>query len=344
MIGSGNLSASDGTFTGDIIYGGANARIAGQLAGRFYGPAAQELGASFSASNTDGSTITGALTGQTSTTNPAANLTLTNLVTPQLFYTQEALLTVSSFDGTPGVQVRSMPLISQFNDQTGGNFTYSPGISSLNGGAFTTTSIIPGPANFTTYQKTFADQTVTLDLYNPGAGNTELALTYASFGRWSTTFKNGAVTETDRVFFAYGLETPGGLLSARTGTASYAGVAYGAGANQTTGATYNVSGSSNFNVDFANQAFSGSLALKGAPTGGGTGVDFGGFDFTGKLASYTAQSTAAITQGGVAAGSLTSTFYGPSGEEIGGPFIINTPPGGTLGGTNIVGVTLAKRQ
>lgn len=344
LTGSGHLSSSDGSFSGDIIYGGSGLRIAGTLNGHFYGPAAQELGGAFSASNKDGSTVTGALTGQLTTANAPINLSLTKLVTPQLFSTQEALLTITSFDGTPGFQARTTTLISQLNDKTSGNFSYAPGISSLNGGDFTSTSLIAGPANFTSYQKTFADQTVKLDLYRPGSANTELALTYASFGRWSTSSKNGVVTEADRVFLAYGLETPGGLLTARTGTATYAGVVYGAGANQTTAATYDVSGSSRFNVDFSNQSLAGSLALTGAPTGGGAGVDFGSFDFAGKLASYTRQSTAAITQAGAAVGNLTSTFYGPGGEEIGGPFTISTPRGGSLGGTTIVGVTLAKRQ
>ena len=129
------------------------------------------------------------------------------------------------------------------------------------GGQFTINDKIPSTdQNFVSYRKTFNGQEVMLELYRPGSANTELALTYASLGRWSTSIKNGTVVaENSRVYLAYGLETPARLLSAKTGTGHYAGVVHGAGANRLNGATYDVTGTSRFDVDFSNQRYSEAL-------------------------------------------------------------------------------------
>ena len=189
-------------------------------------------------------------------------------------------------------------------------------------------------------------QDVRLSLFKPGAGNTELALTYLSFGRWSTVQPYGGspdVNEVDTVFFTYGLATPARLLSGRTGTAHYDGLVYGAAINPATTATYDVTGTSRFDVDFGHQSFTGALAIRGAPTSGATAVDFGSYDVTGNL-GYTAASTASITRAGAVVGELTSAFYGPGGEEIGGPLTVRVPTGAPGAGTVIAGVAVAKRQ
>ena len=344
LNGAGLLSASGNAFNGTMVYGGAHGAVPGTLAGKFYGPSSEELGASFSGSNKDGATVTGSFTGQRATGNPAVNHTLTNLVTSQLFYAQEALLTVTGFDGESRIDARTMKLISQLTLRTSDNLLYGPGISNLPGGEFTTASLIPSAdPNFTAYEKEFNGQRVRLELYKPGNGNRELALTYASFGRWSSQSKNGVVTDTSRVFLVYGLETPTGLLSARTGSAQYRGVAYGAGANGQTGARYDVRGTSLFDVDFSNQRYSGGLALKGTSTNGMANVDFGSYDFSGRIFSNSRQSVATLSQGGTTAGELTSTFFGPTGEEVGGPFTLVVPPGAAGAGTHIAGATVAKR-
>jgi hypothetical protein len=345
LQGSGHLSSSDGTFSGDILYGGQNGSVAGLLTGRFYGPSAEELGASFSGGNADGATVTGSFTGQRDTTAPAVNETLTNIVAAQLFYTHEAVLSATTFDGNVSPeQVRTTTLTSQFNRQNSDTFTYGPGESDLPGGSFTATSAVASTnPNFTAYQKTFNGQDVRLELYKPGGSNTELALTYASFGRWSSSSKNGVVTQASQVYFAYGLETTANLLSAKTGTAHYAGLAYGAGANQYTGAAYDVKGTSSFDVDFLHQNYTGALALKGTSTSGAAAVDFGTYTFAGALSHTTADSAASLVQGGNAVGALTQRFYGPGGEEIAGPFTLVTRDANGNAATAIAGVAVAKR-
>ena len=343
---SGHLTSGSSSFAGNVIYGGQNGRIAGQLAGQFYGPGAEELGASFAGQTSDGASLTGGLTGQRDTSTPSGNLTLLNLTGSQLFFTQEALLDYTSFDagsgGTPSARTTTM--ISQLNQQNSDTFTYAPGRSDLPGGSFTTTSIATSAdPNFRAYKKAFNGQDVTLELYRPGSSNTELALTYASFGRWSSSAKSGAATQSDTVYFVYGLETLAGILSARTGSAHYSGVAYGAAANETTDMHYNVHGTSTFDVNFTNQSYSGALALKGTTVGSAPrSVDFGTFTFANQLSSTTADSLATLMQGGTNVGALNSRFYGPNGEEIGGPFTANIVDPGGAGRAAIAGIAIAK--
>lgn len=345
LTGGGNLSASSGAFSGNILYGGVNGSVAGPLAGRFYGPTGQELGASFSGANSSGATVSGAFTGQLDPTAQIQNLTLTNLTSEQLFYVPFALLTTTQFDGQSGFNTSYYTTIGQLGRQNSETFTYSPGLSNLPGGQFTINDkVAETDPNFIAYRKTFAGQQVMLELYKPGSVNTELALTYASLGRWSTASKTGVVTETSQVYFAYGLETPARLLSAKTGSGRYNGVVYGAGANPGQSATYDVKGTSRFDVDFSGQSYSGALALAGTGTKGTPSLDFGSYDFSGKLASYTADTAVRVTSKGIDAGELITRFYGPNGEEIAGTFIITAPAGSAGAGTTIVGATAAKRQ
>ena len=346
LQGSGHLSSTDGTFSGNALYGGQNGSVAGLLTGRFYGPAAEELGASFSGSNADGATVTGSFTGQRDTTIPAANETLTNLLAGQLFYTQEAILTLTTFDSNAApAQARTTTLTGQLNRQNSDTFSYGPGESDLPGGSFTATSVVASSdPNFTAYDKTINGQDVRLELYKPGGSNTEIALTYVSFGRWSSSAKNGVVTQASQDYLTYGLETTANLLSAKTGTAHYAGVAYGSGANQYTGATYAVKGTSSFDVNFSNQNYSGALALKGTPTNGAAPADFGSYTFAGPLSRTTAGSATSLVQNGTNLGTLTQRFYGPVGEEIAGPFTLITRDANGNAATAIAGVAIAKRQ
>lgn len=340
LIGAGLVSSGEPTFSGNVTFGSRNAKLSGSLSGRFYGPGAEELGASFSATNADGATAAGSFTGQRGAAQPV-NLTLADLVTPQLFYAQGMGLFMTDLVGRPGTDVRTYRMIGQLQDRTSGNLSFGPGLSNMAGGEFTTASIITGgDANFTTYQKTFASSDVRLELYKVGPANRELALTYASLGRWQSVARNAVETERQYHHFVYGLETPANLLAARTGSARYEGVVYGAAGNRTSGVHYDVRGSSSFDVDFSRQAFTGALALDGRADSGN--VDFGRYDFSGRLTSQT--SAATITRDGASVGDMVTRFFGPSGEEIGGDFTLRVPEAVQSGGTLITGATVARRR
>lgn len=345
LVAAGHLSSSDGQFSGNAYYGGTNGKAAGTVNGRFYGPAGQEIGASFGGVAPDGSIFNGAFTGQRDATPTLENLTLTNMVTKQFFYDSSARLSYTSFDDDAAEPyARSRQLGGQLEWLNADTFNYGPGESDLVSGKFTVQDKIPSSdPNFTSYHKVINDNDVYLDLYKPGAGNTELALTYASFGLWRASQHHGVVNQDDRVYLAYGIETPAGLLAAKTGTAQYTGVAYGAGGNERTGAHYEIKGTSTFAVDFGAHKLSGALALNGTSINGGASLDFGTFDFGGSIYEFSRYNLTPFAAPGYEYGSLVSRFYGPDGEEIAGSFSLVVPEGRAGVGTYIAGVAAARR-
>ena len=73
LTGSGTLSSSANAFTGSAVYTGLNSASHGTLAGQFYGPGAQEVGASFTTTAADGSSATGVIWGNQNSTLPPIN-------------------------------------------------------------------------------------------------------------------------------------------------------------------------------------------------------------------------------------------------------------------------------
>lgn len=341
MAASGRLSSGDGSFSGYVTIGSLRANTAGDISGRFFGPGSEEVGASFSASNADGATAVGSFTGQRDGL-AGVNLRMTDIAVPQLFYTSGRALLVSK--ATPSNAVRSvwqMAIIGQFDDRTNGNFSFGPGLSSMAGGNFTAADTVAGgDANFIHYKKTFGDQEVQLQLYKLGSANSELALTYVGLGRWASQVVDVAEVQLQRHHFVYGLATRDSMLTRRTGSARYEGVVYGAGANQTTGAIYDVGGTSTFDVDFSKQTYTGALALNGKTPG--QPLDFGRYEFGGRL--FWSGNTGSIMQGTAEIGQINTRFYGPTGEELAGDFHVYAPESVQAGGLVISGVTAARRK
>jgi hypothetical protein len=337
---------SSGTFSGNLLFGGTDGRVPGTIAGRLYGPNGEELGASFSGATADGSSVAGSFTGVRSTSQPV-NLTLTNLTREQLFYANSAELNITRFQGEARINAYTTNASGgQLNRQNSETFTYSPPTSLYPGGQFTINDkVASADPNFIAYRKTLNGQQVSLELYRPGSGNQELALTYTSFARWSSTAPQvGVTTSEGRLFSVFGLETPGGLLAARTGTGHYEGVAYGAAANATTGAQWDVRGTSRFDVDFGAQRFTGALVLSGAGVNGAGSVDFGTLNASGSINSYAGRFDGDLTRSGTGVGQIRLGFYGPDGEELGGSFRAVVPGAGADQNVSIAGVTVARRQ
>ena len=92
-------------------------------------------------------------------------------------------------------------------------------------------------------------------LYRPGAGNTELALSFTSLGSWSATRPDPAdPTRFDLNFgdFTYGVPTPPAAVPA-SGTRQYGGIAYGGGIGF-------ITGTADLTIDFATGTVTGALA------------------------------------------------------------------------------------
>lgn len=337
---------SDGTFKGNLLFGGTDGRVLGTIAGRLYGPNGEELGASFSGATANGSSVAGSFTGVRSASQPV-NLTLTNLTREQLFYANTAELNITRFQGEARINAyASNAPGGQLNRQNAETFTYSPPSSLYPSGQYTVNDKVASiDPNFIAYRKTFNGEQVLLELYRPGSGNAELALTYSSLARWSSTAPQiGITTNEGHLFSVFGLATPGGLLAARTGTGHYEGVAYGAAANATTGAQWDIRGTSRFDVDFGAQRFTGALALNGTGVNGAAGVDFGTLNASGSITSYAGRFDGDLTRSGSNVGQINLGFYGPDGEELGGSFRAVIPGSVTGQNVTIAGATVARRQ
>ncbi|MFM6829134.1 MAG: hypothetical protein ACKOVA_02180 [Novosphingobium sp.] len=258
LTGGGNLSASDGSFSGNVVYGSSGQRLSGSLNGRFYGPAADEVGATFAGSGANGSSFNGSFTGQRdSLTFSPVSISFASLIAQQRFVGDATTLIVRR--PKPGasttLQVLDSPSqlgtassVAQIQYAPGDQISFGTPSSDMPSGTYTPAMIVAGDANFVTYQQDIVGQTTRLALYKTGSANTEVALTYASFGTYQTTATSDPLqTTANRVFFAYGFRTPFDALGNRTGTASYSGVAYGAAADAT-GAVSDVVGTPQFAV------------------------------------------------------------------------------------------------
>lgn len=345
LTAGGQLSATNGTFSGLVLYEGAFGKSGGTLNGAFYGPAAQELGASFSGTGYGG-TFTGSFTGTRGGTGTIPNFALTNLTQPQSFFLKSSELRIMQSSGSSNISVsRYIGAAGSFHHRGAHDFTVAMGSSDLPPVPVTASDqISSGDPNFTAYRTSIEGGDVTLKVSRPGSANTLVPLTYTSFGSYERTWTAGVNTYDDEVYFVYGLPTPGGTHMGRTGTAQYRGIAVGSGANPNTGDRYDVSGTSAIDIDFNSQMLTGSLALLGTGRDGSANVDFGNFDFSGALGT-TGFLAYELYAGGIdPTGQLEARFYGPTGEEIAGPFGITVVGGSPGDGTAIAGIFAASEQ
>ncbi|MDT0575953.1 transferrin-binding protein-like solute binding protein [Croceicoccus sp. F390] len=328
LVASGRLTSGTNGFSGPASLGSPYGLASGTIAGRFYGPSAQELGASFQANGPDGMAAVGSLVGVKDSRLTAENQTLTNLKREQLFYLRGG---------------GSVGSINVLNSQT---FVFSAPSSDMLSGRFSVNDKIASKdANFTTYAKTgdagYGVQDVVLELYRPGAANNEVALTYASFGHWS----GKSETENKDYYFVYGFQTANNLLTARTGRAQYSGVAYGTGVNADASRRYAMEGTSSFNIDFSRQNFGGQLALKGTEHATGSSTDFGRYDIDGALYSTASFLSGDISNGANPLGTFEGYFFGSDAQELAGTFYFVAPAGTAEAlDVGISGATVAKRN
>jgi hypothetical protein len=174
-------------------------------------------------------------------------------------------------------------------------------------------------AAITAYSKTSGTRTDNLALFNPGAGNTQLALTYASYGGWQATTTSGTSSDVSTTFFVYGIKTAPGDLP-KSGTATYKTMMDGLFAGN--GGVYTLSGSSAIAADFAAGTVDFSLNPTGRNIVDGSTKTFGALLGSGAIASGTTGFTAktdANSLNGYAA-TLAGQFFGPQAAEVGATF------------------------
>lgn len=205
----------------------------------------------------------------------------------------------------------------------------------------------PGPPNT-------GDVISELYLFKVGPSNTQINLTYTSFGlQINSPFPSRSAPYGRETFFVFGVPT----LSAgvpMAGTATYSGIVSGSGMTPPSGileaGLYDITGTSTLIANFSNATLTTSLTLTGSITFGTSGL-VSGFSpttatGTGSIGSPGFQNGVSaggdagtfygtLDVGGNPSGSFTGRFYGPKAEEFGYNFSLRI--GSSLAGGIAIG-------
>ena len=361
---NGSVGSTNG-ITGTFVYDPTGAQYVGPLVGRFYGPAAEELGAAIYAKPQNQAfpgALTAAIVGRKSTGGSGVNLSLLNLVADKTFFTKGARVVTHIDQATGTLQQISTEDPSQFGGggSRGPDVAYSAAtktyvlsfddFGSFAGGSYGPAQLAASQpdARFTEYRTGSGTSATSLRLFKAGTGNPELVLTYASFGIWDRA--QPPVTPGQdyqrRGYFTYGIAS---TAYPRTGSAAYSGNIYGtAGSTVPNTALYDLGGTFNFNFDFALDKFTGTFnptgkdLLTGAQTNFGTYtlVNTRGPQTTGEgFDGYLMNNSNDVT------GAIKGMFFGPQVNEVAGTWVIGEPittnPGQFL---RLTGVFVGKKN
>jgi hypothetical protein len=342
--GEAALTSGTTAFSGDFFMDDGK-RFTGGWDGRFYGPNGEEVGASWYLYSNDGEVTAGYMLGREDDTVPGLNMSLTALQFDDSFEHRFSQLGLTDLGGGNSADdaslLRSTALLSY--DATQDSYRYqdsdrgidtSFGAANLDAGASTSSLAV--------YKLTGGDGlSYTLSLNKAGASNPAITLSYASFGRWERAQAPGS-DRLDR-WFTWGIRTNGFQIP--TGTGEFAGIIRGTAAQFGSGATYALSGTSNFSVDFGAGSFTGSLNPIGTSNVDGSTRNFGTFNFDRGAMDVDAGLTADVVNGSNAyLGFFEGALYGPEATEIGGTFGFQTAPGDASSTYYLSGATVGKRN
>ncbi|WP_404482449.1 transferrin-binding protein-like solute binding protein [Novosphingobium sp. BL-52-GroH] len=182
-----------------------------------------------------------------------------------------------------------------------------------------------------------------LEMFRPGAGNPEIALTYSSFGHWREDRPIGEVVRQSlSTWFSYGVRTVYGTLPSK-GTAHFDATVLGSGERLADMAQLTLKGTSAIDIDFATARIDGTLNAT-AWTAANERINLPAMTFgaTGNAYSF---DTFLFDAPGRSGGSIRGSLYGPGGEEIGGAFEFYTSASpGAPGETLYSGAFFGKRN
>jgi hypothetical protein len=333
--GNGILASGANAFLGGIGID-AGQRYTGALNGFFYGPNLAEIGGTIAGFNTANQTLVGSIIGRKGDAAPVFE-TLATLIAPVSL--QEATSQIRYRENSGGGGYNGASL----DGRTQSSLSIDPAtrIVTYSGILFSDANRVAAQsdARFTTYQINGAVAR-TLKVYNPGPGNTELALSYASF----ISGVNAATGEDRRwdSFTVFGLNTSGSNVP-RTGHGVFNGRLYGSAVGA--GATadhFSMEGAAGFDFDFAGASFTGSMTPSVTNLRTGVVSQLGTYTFqNGQIFPFYLAFGADIIGTPGASGSLNGSFYGPAAEEIGATFGLITPGAGTV--LTGAGAIVAKR-
>lgn len=324
-FGSATLSSTSNNFSGSFFMDDGK-RFTGGWDGRFYGPSADEVGATWSLKSADGEVAAGYLVGRKDATVEGLNTKLTAMTYSEVFdhrFSQVSFSDLGNGSSATGYDdLRSGAKLSY--DAALNGYKYADSARSIDT-SFKPADLVAGEttSSLAVYKMTALDGfTYKLSLNKAGAGNPTINLSYASFGRWER-LQKGTDPKLDR-WFTWGIRTNGFQIPT-SGTGTYVGLIRGTATRFNGGATYTLAGTSNLAVNFANSSFTGSLSPVGTSLVDGSTRNFGNFTFARGAMDLDAGLTADIVNGSNAyLGFFEGALYGPTASEIAGSFGFQT--------------------
>ena len=306
---TGSIAGSANGFSGTLAFSGIG-NYSGPVSGRFFGPGAEELGGSFSASDGNGGLAAGSLIGArdpelTATVPGLADLTGTtqlaalSLANPQNPNVEQAYFVYDAATRTYGY-FPSMPTNAE---ALAYRFGPAQAVASQTDAAFSGYAGT-GPAGQFNQSDTF-----TASLLNPAPGNPRIALTYTSYADIIVANAGGGAT---RQWVVFGVAPPDAQMP-RSGTGQYSGIAFGHG--DLSGNPIDVDGTATLSADFGAHTFQSLLTLGTRPAGTGAFTPFAVLDYRGDILNWT--SLSGTINDPDAQGRLQGFFYGPNAAEFG---------------------------
>ena len=294
FLGTGRVSTSTNLFNGSFSYEVGT----GTMQGRFYGPAADEVGAVFATTYPDGRAAVGTITGR-KTGSLGGNTSFDSSNNTQFYANDAAVLRATYSGSAPSAESAGEDaLIVNYNAATN---SYT--LMAADGSRVFATAFSGGNGS---------DKLV----IQPSGG-----LRYVRSALWTRTGAGGAFA-TDA--FTYGFETPGSAVP-RTGTGLFPVTLVGNLTDPTqSGAPLDLSGAGLFTANFGTGAIdvSGDVTATYLPLSGRPPAVTGSFSGSGTITSGTNRFGGAFTIDvlGHHVGSFLGRFYGPNTDEIGAEF------------------------
>jgi hypothetical protein len=315
FTGSSQLSSTNNNFTGPIALTGFG-NYSGTMNGHFFGPSAEEVGASFRATDGIGGVMAGTFAGGLDAAAAQNSTTLANLPGP-------TSLGFSEIHYAPfGVYSDDLTAITY--DPTTSTYTLSLTDTNLQGAAVHSATLnssnrdtVASDASYDVFTASLAGEPYRISILKALPSNPTLALSYTSLAEIVGTTSRSPVLPSDRRYVAFGLTTPN-LQMPVSGTATYNGVAVGVGAADVSGAThqYDLAGTTSMIVNFATSRFTSTLDLIGSDISSHAARTFSTENFSGDLSlnTFSTHFNGHTYQG---------KFYGPGAQEIGGIFDVD---------------------
>jgi len=332
---SATLSSTTNNFAGAFAMDDGS-RYTGAWVGKFYGPSNQEVGATWYISNNNGEYAAGYLIGRQDSSVTPYNMSLTPIQYSERFDARTSNLTFTDMgNGIGNNTVVSRAIATLSYNAGAASYRYVDDNNSIDT-TFTSANRSAGLSNSAAdvYQMTDGSGiNYKLTLSKPGSGNPQIALSYMSFGHWEQA-QSVSQDARDR-WFAYGVRT--NPFQIPTGTGTFNGIVAGKAVAWTGGETFNLTGTSSFDVNFSAATFTGSLNPVGTSLVNGASRNFGSFSFSGGAMDKDGGLSANVMSGGNFAGYFEGALYGPNATELGGVFGLQS------GGYTINGAAAAKR-